>query len=574
MGYGFPFGEPTVHLESMCGSSSSDPSTILEKISNCTHFEEGCGPSLEQSENISGGGGIGVINGVTEFDAAWFSQEKANPIMEIALENAVVETDTTGFLKEKMDRIEVVGQAASSCTEIDSAMVTLGNYNAVDVLNTVCPEVKEGLLPPSVNGSGISIDNSKGVNAGKIVEVTRISKDDASLADALSSDPSTIRGTSFELDTPGFNMDSSANAGKVVDATVVSEDKVGLIEAAGSDPPGLVLPSGNDVNKEDTSQMEGANASSQELHCNKEKVALAKAPKERERKLKPSELIVFTRRNPKRSATHAESDLNIDRLIRIGNRGRKLKKDNEIFDPTVLVSLIRDPKLTTKKRNPLSRRGRDSVWGRIENLSQIIDINVEFCKLKQEREAEEKKIQMALGEKMDGKNKISNQSKLDLRHLKQEGTLDRDLDSTLTHERSSAGHETVQRATNERDTADPGSSPDSVVYNPLSCEASPVVLQQKQSTKNKRKKKNKGENAKPSRRGGLVNASVNANQGTLYWFQIDKKGRSISNGKNEEKAQDLSAPGVTRQETANMSDPYNGVTIASLSGFASNGNFL
>ncbi|KAF3337732.1 histone-lysine N-methyltransferase ASHH2-like isoform X2 [Carex littledalei] len=561
MVYGSSFGEPTVHLESMCGSSSSDPSTILEEISNCTHFEEGCGPSSEQSEKISGGGGIGVINGVTEFDAAWFSQEKANPIMEIALENAVLEIDATGFVKEKM--IEVVSQAASSSTEIDSTIV--------DAVNTVSPEVKEGLLPPLVNGSGISIDNSKGVNARKIVEVTRISKDDVSPADALSSDPSTIRGTSFELETPGFNMDSSANAGKVVEATVVSEDKVGLIEAAGSDPPGLVLPSGNDVNKEDTSQMEGANASTEELHCNKEKVALAKAPKERERKLKPSELIVFTRRNPKRSATHAESDLNIDRLIRIGNRGRKLKKDNEIFDPTVLVSLIRDPKLTTKKRNPLSRRGRDSVWGRIENLSQIIDVNVEFCKLKQEREAEEKKIQMALGEKMDGKNKISNQSKLDLRHLKQEGTLDRDLDSTLTHERSCAGHETVQRATNERDAADPGSSPDSVVYNPLSCEASPVVLQQKQSTKNKRKKKNKGENAKPSRRSGVQNVSVNANQGTLYWFQIDKKGRPISNGKKEEKAQDLSAPGVMRKETTNTSDPYNGVTIASLSGFTLNG---
>ncbi|KAF3337736.1 histone-lysine N-methyltransferase ASHH2-like isoform X2 [Carex littledalei] len=572
MGYGFSFGEPTVHLESMCGSSSSDPSTILEEISNCTHFEEGCGPSSEQSEKISGGGGIGVINGVTEFDAACFSQEKANPIMEIALENAVLETDATGFLKEKVDCIEVVGQAASSCTEIDSAMVTLENYNAV-VLNTVSPEVKEGLLPPLVNGSGISIDNSKGVNAGKIVEVTRISKDDVSLADVLSSDPSTIRGTSFELETPGFNMDSSANAGKVVDATVVSEDKVGLIEAAGSDLPGLVLPSGNDVNKEDTSQMEGANASTEELHCNKEKVALAKAPKERERKLKPSELIVFTRRNPKRSATHAESDLNIDRLIRIGNHGRKLKKDKEISDPTLLVSLSRYPNLITKKRNPLSRRDRDSVWGEIENIYQIIDSSIEFCKLKQEREAEEKKIQIALGEKMDGNNKFSNQSKLDLRHLKQEGTLDRDLDSTLTHERSSAGHETVQRVTNERDVADPGSSPDSVVYNPLSCEASPVVLQQKQSTKSKRKKKNKGD-AKPSRRGGLVNASVNANeanQGTLYWFQIDKKGRSISNGKNEEKAQDLSAPGVTRQETANTSDPYNGVTIASLSGFASNG---
>lgn len=567
MGYGISFGDPTVHLESMCGSSSLDPSTILEEISNCTRFEEDCGPSSEISEKISGGGGGGGCNDLTEFDAAWFSQEEAGPIMEIALENAVSETDAAGVLKEKTGQVEVVCHAALSCTEVDSTMVALEKYNTVEVLGTVSPGVNEGLLPPLVNGSGISMDNSEGVNASKEVEATRISKDDVSLADFIS-DPSTIGGTGFGLETPGINLDSSANSGKGINATVALDDELGLIEAAGLNSPGLVLPGGDAANKEESSQMEGMNASTRELHCNAEKVALANTPKERERKPKPSELIVFTRRNPKRSATHAESDLNIDRLTRISNRSRRLKKDKEIFNPTLLVSLIRDPNLTTKKRKPLSRRYKDSVWGEIENLSQIIDLSLEFCKLKQEREAEEKKKQIASREKMDRKSKISNQFVADLRHLKQEGILDRDMGSTLTHEISSVGHETVQRAINERDTADPGSSPDSVVYNPLSSEANPVVPQQK--PKNKKKKKKKGEKAKPSRRGGLLNVSVNANQGALYWFQIDKKGRPISNGKKEEKGQDLSAPGVTRKETGNTPDPYNGVTIASL---ALNGNF-
>jgi hypothetical protein len=567
MGYGIYFGEPTVHLESMRASSSSDQSTVLVETSNCTHFEEGCGPSSEVSEKI--GGVIGECNGLTEFDAASFLQEKAGPIMEVALENVMLESDVTGVLKEKTGVVEAVSHAELSCTEIDSTVVALEKYNPVEVLDTVSPGVTERLLPPLVNGSIILMDNSEGVNTSKGGEVTRISEDDASLADAFRSDPSTIGGIGFGVETPGIDMDSSANTGKGVDTTVVLEEKVGL------NPPGLVLPSVNAANKDESSRIQGTNSSSGELDCNLEKVALTNTSKEKERKPKPSELIVFTRRNPKRSATHAESDLNIDRLTRISNRSRKLKKDKETFDPTVLVRMIQDPNLTTKKRKPMNRRDKVSVWGEIDNLSQIIDLGLEFCKLKQERDAEEKKQKNIQREKMDGKSKIQNQFIADFRHLKQEGVSDRDMDSTLTHEISSAGHENVQKAINERDTADPGSSPDSVVYNPLSCEANPVELQQKQSTKNKKKKKNKGEDAKPSsRRGGFLNVSGNENQGTLYWFQVDKKGRPTSNGKREEKGQDMSAPGVTRKETGNTPDLYNGVTIASLSGIPVNGNFL
>jgi hypothetical protein len=566
MGYGISFEEPTVHLEPMCTSSSSDQSTILVETSNCTHFEEGCGPSSEIPKKI--GEVVGGCNGLTEFDVASFSQEKAGLIMEAALENAFFEADVTSVLKGKTGRVEVVSYAELSCTETDSTVFALEKYNPVEVLGTVSP--------PLVNGYSISMDNSEGVNnTGKEDEVTRISKEDVSLADTFSLDPSTIGGTGFGIETPCINMDSSANAGKGIDTTVVLEEKVGLSEAAGSNPPGLVHPSINAANKDESCQIEGTNASSGELDSSLEKVVLANTSKERERKPKPSELIVFTRRNPKRSATHTESDLNIGRLTRISNCSRRLKKDKETFDPTVLVRMIQDHNLTTKKRNPMNRRDKVLVWGGIDNLSQIMDLSLEFCKLKQERDAEKKKQKSAQREKMDGEGKIQNQFVADLRHLKQEGLSDRDLDSTLTHEMSSVGHENVEKAINERDTADPGSSPDSVVYNPLSCETKPVVLQQKQSTKNKKKKKNKGGDATPSsRRCGLLNVSGNANQGTLYWFQIDKKGRPTSNGKREEKAQDLGAPGVARKEMEDMPDPYNGVTIASLSGIPVNGNFL